>query len=110
MNGNALDEFAKLWRYVLEIRRAHEGNTAILEINDDNTFMRIYIAFDACKRGFLAGCRRVVGFDDAFLKGVIRGEALTAIGQDGNNQIFSIAWGIVQVKNKDNWKWFIKRL
>ena len=94
LKGNAVDEFTKLWRYVLEIRRAHEGNSAILETNDDNTFKRIYIAFDACKRGFLSGCRRVVGVDGAFLKGVVKGEVLTAVGK--------VAWGIITVENKDN--------
>ena len=88
LKGDANDEFAKLWRYILKIRKAHEGNTALLETNEDHTFKRIYISFDACKRGFLAGCRRVVGFDGTFLKGVVKGEVLTAIGRDGNNQMF----------------------
>ena len=106
LKDNTKDEFAKLWRYVLENRKAHEGNTTLLETNEDHTFKRIYISFDACKRGFLAGCRRVVGFDGAFLKG----EMLTAIGRDGNNQMFPIAWAIITVENKDNWFWFLEHL
>ena len=32
------------------------------------------------------------------------------MGVDGNNQMFPIAWGVVNVENKDNWKWFIQIL
>ena len=62
------------------------------------------------RRGFLAGCRRVIGVDGAFLRGVVKGEVLAAVGRDGNNQMFPLAWGIVTVENKDNWMWFIERL
>ena len=94
----------------MEIKRAHEGNIALLEMNEDDSFKRIYISFDACKRRFLAGCRRVVGLDGAFLKGVVKGEVLTAVGRDGNNQMFPIALGVMNMENKDNWKWFIQIL
>jgi len=31
-------------------------------------FMRFYVCFDVCKKGFLAGCRKVIGLDDYFLR------------------------------------------
>nr|GEV45384.1 putative ribonuclease H-like domain-containing protein [Tanacetum cinerariifolium] len=34
----------------------------------------------------------------------------TVIGSDGNNHIYPIAWAIVNVKNKDNWSWFLQLL
>ncbi|XP_076932372.1 uncharacterized protein LOC143597878 [Bidens hawaiensis] len=37
-------------------------------------------------------------------------ELLTATGRDANNQIYPIAWAVVEVENKDNWKWFIECL
>ncbi|GKA04612.1 pentatricopeptide repeat-containing protein [Tanacetum coccineum] len=39
-----------------------------------------------------------------------KGETLTAIGRDGNNHIFPVAWAIVNVENKDNWSWFLDLL
>nr|GEX34997.1 60S ribosomal protein L34 [Tanacetum cinerariifolium] len=30
-----------------------------------------------------------------------------AMGKDGNNQMFPIAWVVVNVKNNDNWEWFL---
>ena len=48
--------------------------------------------------------------DGCFLKTCCKGELLIAIGRDGNNQIFPIAWAIVIVENKVNWIWFLQLL
>ncbi|GKB65532.1 60S ribosomal protein L34 [Tanacetum coccineum] len=53
------------------------------------------------------GCRKVIGLDGCFLKGTCRGELLTAMGRDGNNQMFPIAWAVVSVETIDNWEWFL---
>ena len=47
-----------------------------------DVFHRIYICLDACRRGFLDGCRRVIGLDGCFLKGPMKGELLSAIGRE----------------------------
>ena len=76
----------------------------ILECGEDNCFKKIYVAFECCKKGFLDGCRRVIGLDGAFLRGIMKGEVLAVVGRDdANNQIFPIVWGIVNVENKANW-------
>ena len=33
---------------------------------------------------------------------------LVAIGKDGCNQIFPIAWAVTDKENKVNWKWFMQ--
>lgn len=35
---------------------------------------------------------------------------LTTVGRDANNQIYPIAWVVVNVENTDTWKWFIQKL
>ena len=52
----------------------------------------------------------MIDLDGCFLKGKVKGELLDAIGWDGNNQIYPITWAVVNVENKDNWKWFIELL
>ncbi|GKB49951.1 kinase-like domain-containing protein, partial [Tanacetum coccineum] len=47
---------------------------------------------------------------DPFADGVCQGELLAAIGRDGNNQIYPIAWAVVQVESTETWEWFVKLL
>ena len=66
--------------------------------------------FSWCKAGLEEGCRRIINLDGTFLKHLTSGELLVAVGRDGNNQLFPIAWAVVVVENKDNWKWFLELL
>jgi hypothetical protein len=74
---------------------------------DPPVFKRIYICLDACKKGFSAGCRRVIGLDGCFFKGQTNGELLCAIGRDANNQMYPIAWAVVAKENNEEWDWFM---
>ena len=74
---------------------------------EEHVFHRMYICLDACRRGFLDGCKRVIGLDGCFLKGPMKGELLSAIGRDANNQIYPIAWAVVEYENLSSWKWFL---
>ncbi|GKC11436.1 pentatricopeptide repeat-containing protein [Tanacetum coccineum] len=71
------------------------GN-AILESNDVSTFK--------------LGCRPVIALDGCFLKKPNVGEILIAVERDGNNHIYPIAWVIVNIKNTNNWSWFLQLL
>ena len=62
------------------------------------------------KKRFLIGSKRIIGLDGRFLKGVFRGKMLSAMGRNGNDNIYPIAWAMVELKNKDNWNWFINLL
>lgn len=70
-------------------------------------FKRIYICYFALKAGRKEGCRKVIGLYGCFLKTVYAGQLLSAVGRDGNNQIFSIFYVVVKYENTDSWKWFI---
>jgi hypothetical protein len=41
-------------------------------------------------KGVLDGCRRVIGLDGCFLKGLMKGELLSSIGKDANNHIYQL--------------------
>ncbi|GKA12124.1 multidrug resistance-associated protein 5 [Tanacetum coccineum] len=60
--------------------------------------------------GWKAGCRKIIALDGCFLKSPNQGEILTAIGRDGDNHIYLVAWAVVNVENKDNWTWFLELL
>ena len=70
----------------------------------------MYVCFEGVKRGWIEGCRRVIGLDGCFLKGICKGELSCAIGRDANNQLYPIAWAVVCVESKQTWKWFLDLL
>ena len=73
-------------------------------------FRRLYICFDSLARGFLEGCRKFIGLDGCFLKTETKGQLLSAVGKDRNNQMFPIAWAVVEGENQTSWTWFIQLL
>ncbi|KAL4384306.1 hypothetical protein GQ457_15G020750 [Hibiscus cannabinus] len=56
------------------------------------------------------GCRPFIGDNGGFLETFIQGELLVALSRDGNNQMFPVAWAIVEGKGKESWKWFLTKL
>ncbi|XP_031120345.1 uncharacterized protein LOC116023481 [Ipomoea triloba] len=78
--------------------------------NSPLVFERIYVCFGALKKGFLEGCRRFIGLDGCFLKGKLKGEILSVVGRDGNNQMYPIAWVVVEIENTSSWRWFLELL
>jgi transposase-like protein len=107
-------EFSRVFDYHLEIVRSNPGSRVAVELNPDvvdkPVFARMYVCFEACMKGFLAGCRKVVGLDGCFLKGAVSGQLLCAIGRDANNQMYPIAWATVERENYDSWYWFLALL
>ena len=84
---------------------------SIVKIQTANdVFERMYVCLNACKRGFLAGCRPIIEIDGCHLKGTIRGHLLVTVGKDGNDNIFPIAYAIVEIENKSSWTWFLQCL
>ncbi|CAN1317731.1 hypothetical protein LINPERPRIM_LOCUS30539 [Linum perenne] len=115
LNGTVKEEYKNLRRYVLELIRADPSGRFILEVDPIPTeeavyFKRIYVGFSSLRKGFLGGCRKMFGLDGCFLKGEVAGMLLAAVGKDGNNQVYPIAWAIVEGENTNSWSWFIQTL
>ncbi|GKD85953.1 transposase, MuDR, plant [Tanacetum coccineum] len=109
------DHYGMLWSYASEILNSNPWSTCKLGVDNmpDGHELLQYIlccAFKGVKQGGLQGCRRVIGLDGCFLKTLCKGELLSAVGRDGNNRIYPIAWAVVSVENNENWSWFIKCL
>ena len=57
-------QYEVLYDYQLELLRSNPGSTIVInKVHDVEppTFWKMYICFDACKKRFLTGCRKVVG-------------------------------------------------
>jgi len=107
-------EYSKVYDYQLELLRSNPGSTVVVcldpEIEDKQVFERFYVCFDGLKKGFMAGCRKVIGLDGCWFKGANNGNLLCAIGRDANNQMYPIAWAAVPIENYDTWYWFLSLL
>lgn len=71
--------------------------------------MYVFLAFGTSVNGF-PFMRKVVVVDGMFLNGKYKGTLLTALAQDGNFQIFPIAFAVVDTENHDSWHWFFSQL
>ena len=104
-------EYTRVYDYQAELLRSNPGSTVVVcldpEIEDRHVFERFYICFDALKKGFKAGCRRVIGLDGCWFKGANNGQLLCAIGRDGNNQMYPVAWAAVATETYESWYWFL---
>ncbi|GKA67142.1 hypothetical protein Tco_0766950 [Tanacetum coccineum] len=105
--GGLVDHYSKLWQYRQAIFNTNRGYTYVLEIevNDEDGkvyFSRFYVCFHGVKQGWLEGCRKIIGLDGCFLTHTCKGQLLTAMGRDANNQIFPIAWAVIGVENNVN--------
>jgi hypothetical protein len=84
--------------FQLLIHRSNHGSTVVVCLDpdiSDSVFQRTYVYYnDCCKKGFLAGCRKVTGLDACCFKGASNSEVLCALGRDA----FHVYWfvGLLQ--------------
>ena len=94
IEGKASDHYARILDYAAEIQRSNPGSTVQVGVNlnpnGKHYFHRFYLCFHALKTGWIVGCRRVIGLDGCFLKAQVKGQLLTTIGKDANNQVYPI--------------------
>ncbi|XP_070030385.1 uncharacterized protein LOC107831309 [Nicotiana tabacum] len=105
-------EFSRLCDYANIIKQTNPGSSCWVKIDREtdpgkNLFVYFYVCFEAFKKGWLDGCRKIIGFDGCFLKGACGGQLLAVVGRNGNNQMFPIAWAVVDQETKHSWSWFL---
>jgi hypothetical protein len=105
------NEYTRFWDYQLELLRSNPGSTIAFCIDPTNmehsVFQSFYVFFNALKLGFKVGCRQVIGLDGCFFKGALKGELLCAIARYAHNQMYPLAWVVVEKETNETWKWFI---
>ncbi|XP_039135770.1 uncharacterized protein LOC120273202 [Dioscorea cayenensis subsp. rotundata] len=109
------EDFLVLNSYVLELKEANpESTVTVVSKRQEGLqypiFQRIYICLIPIREGFMAGCRNIIGLDGCFLKGLVKGMILMVVGRDGNNQMFPVAWAVVENETTESWVWFIQHL
>ncbi|KAE8672420.1 hypothetical protein F3Y22_tig00111841pilonHSYRG00069 [Hibiscus syriacus] len=72
-------------------------------------FHRLFWAFKACIEGF-PFCKRMIQVDGTWLYGQYRHVLLMAVAQDGERNIFPIAFAIVEGETTEAWDFFLTNL
>jgi len=108
-------EFSKLLDYADMIKSTNPGTSCWVRTDNETVpgkylFKYFYVCFGALKNGWLEGCRKIIGLDGCFLKGAGKGELLVAVGKNGNQQMYPIAWAVVDQETKHSWSWFLSYL
>lgn len=95
--------------FAAEILITNPGSTCIVSMHELK-FQGIYICLDAYKRGYLTGCRQLLGLDGHSLKGTFGGQTLVVVALDANDCIYLVVYAIVESKNATTWRWFMQHL
>ncbi|KAK8689830.1 hypothetical protein V6N13_088540 [Hibiscus sabdariffa] len=89
INGRALYEFTRLFDYTYALRKA-------------DPIANIELMVERPTPSKIPKFRRFYG--------KFKGEILTAVGRDVNDQIYPVAWAVVKVENRETWNWFLRNI
>ena len=65
-------------------------------------FERLYICLEGCKKGSLAGCEPFISLDACHLKNKSRGQLITTVSRDPNEEYFPLAYAMIEAETKDS--------
>jgi hypothetical protein len=111
IEGSYLKQYRRVRDYCKELMRTNSGTTAKVDVHvPGQQFQRLYVCLDGCKKGFMDGCKHIIGLDACHLKGAVAGQLLAVVGVDGNEGMYPIADAVAEVETKETWTWFLKNL
>ncbi|XP_022880846.1 uncharacterized protein LOC111398126 [Olea europaea var. sylvestris] len=110
LHGTPEASFQKLSSYCHVVGESNPGTVTHIELDSQNRFHYFFLTFGASIRGYTQYLRPVICVDGSHLKGSYKGTLLLATAQDGNKQIYPLAWGIVDAETNKSWKWFMSNL
>ncbi|XP_038880424.1 protein FAR-RED ELONGATED HYPOCOTYL 3-like [Benincasa hispida] len=92
------------------LKLANQGTIFEVEVEDEQYFKYVFMALGLCIRGFLNYIRPVIVVDRTHLHVKYKGMLLIATCIDENNNIYPIAFSIVDGENDASWTWFMTHL
>ncbi|KAL2942453.1 Cortactin-binding protein 2 [Bienertia sinuspersici] len=115
LHGSMHEHYQKLGRYMAAMEASSPNSVVDLVVDtvkgvNPPVFQRLFTCFEGLQKGWKEGCRKVICVDAAFLKTFLGGQILAAVGRDANEQMFPIAWAVVEGENNKSWEWFFNHL
>ncbi|GKB36513.1 pentatricopeptide repeat-containing protein [Tanacetum coccineum] len=107
MTGSYIEQYSLLREYAQELINQNPGTTVRIDVQQEpnpesltRIFKRVYVCLGALKQGFKACGREILGLDGYFMSSPWSGQILTAVGVDANNEIYPVAYAIVEAETK----------
>lgn len=94
---------------IIELQTLHVISYDGSQLGDKRIFHRLFWAFRPCICDFTY-CKHIVQVGGTWLYGKYIGTLLIVVAQDGNGNIFSIAFALVEGETKDAWSFFLRNL
>ncbi|XP_030478330.2 uncharacterized protein LOC115695405 [Cannabis sativa] len=108
VRGRPENSYLKIPSYLYILQQKNPGTITDIVVEDDR-FKYCFFSLGACRRGF-SFCRPVISIDGTCLETKYGGIMLCVVTLDANNQLFPIAFGIVDSENNDSWTYFLLKL
>ena len=107
LRGSMKEHYCKLGRYLEKLKRSNSANILILVTNLEIVkeiliFQILVVCFKGIKYGLLRGFRPIRCIDGSSSKTFLGDCLLTAMGTEGKNQMFSIAWVITEGERQNS--------
>lgn len=110
LQGSYKDAYTQLPYFCEKIKETNPGSFATFTTKEDSSFHRLFVSFYASISGFHKGCRPLLFLDSSPLNLKYQGELLAATAMDGNDNVFPVAFAVVDAETEDNWHWFLQEL
>ncbi|XP_019238936.1 PREDICTED: uncharacterized protein LOC109218991 [Nicotiana attenuata] len=127
LRGTTKQNYEQLPSYLYMMEQKNPGSyTNIVRDEENSILYRMlvvviqYILQDICLftcffmyGALISGwkyCRPLIAVDGTFLKNKYRGVVLVTVTKDANNQIFPIAFGVVDKENNESYEWYFREL
>ncbi|CAN6922149.1 unnamed protein product [Brassica oleracea] len=110
LQGSYKDGYKQLPVYCEKIIETNPGSIVTFATKKDSSFHRVFVSFHASVYGFVEGCRPLVFLDSIPLKAKYQGTLLAATSVDGDDEVFPLAFAVVDAESEDNWEWFLLQL
>ncbi|XP_073153814.1 uncharacterized protein [Henckelia pumila] len=92
--------YDRLRWYCSSVKKTNPDSIVECEIDPlTKKFIRLFICFHACAVGFVSGCRPLIFLDGTHIKNKYKGCILVAVSKDTNDDLFIIAYAVVDAEN-----------
>ncbi|XP_058215614.1 uncharacterized protein LOC131326759 isoform X2 [Rhododendron vialii] len=110
LHGSTKAAYSQVPNLCEKIMETNPGSLATFTTKENSSFRRLFVSFHASLYGFQQGCRPLLFLDSTPLKSKYQVTWLAATAADGADEVFPVAFAIVDAETDENWLWFLVQL